>query len=42
MDVRKEFEPALVKNYTTVERKSEHELVVTRSFNAPSHIVFYA
>jgi uncharacterized protein YndB with AHSA1/START domain len=29
-------------NRTTVERKSERELVVTRSFNAPAHIVFEA
>ena len=27
---------------TTVERKSERELVVTRTFNAPAHIVFEA
>src|SRR5215472_4905941 len=27
---------------TTVERKSERELVVTRSFNGPAHIVFDA
>ena len=27
---------------TTVDRKSERELVVTRSFNAPAHIVFDA
>jgi uncharacterized protein YndB with AHSA1/START domain len=30
------------KNGTTVERKSDHDLVVTRSFNAPAHIVFKA
>jgi uncharacterized protein YndB with AHSA1/START domain len=30
------------KNETTVERKSDHDLVVTRSFNAPAHIVFKA
>ncbi len=29
-------------NRTTVERKSERELVVTRSFNAPARIVFEA
>jgi len=29
-------------NPTTVERKSERELVITRSFNAPPHIVFEA
>jgi len=31
-----------MKNTTTVERKSERELVVTRIFNAPPHIVFDA
>jgi uncharacterized protein YndB with AHSA1/START domain len=29
-------------NHTTVERKSDRELVVTRTFNAPVHIVFQA
>jgi uncharacterized protein YndB with AHSA1/START domain len=29
-------------NRTTVERKSERELVVTRTFNGPPHIVFEA
>ena len=31
-----------MKNPTTVERKSERELVVTRTFNGPAHIVFEA
>jgi uncharacterized protein YndB with AHSA1/START domain len=31
-----------MKNSTAVERKSERELVVTRTFNAPAHIVFEA
>jgi uncharacterized protein YndB with AHSA1/START domain len=31
-----------VKNRTTVERKSDRELVVTRTFNGPAHIVFEA
>jgi uncharacterized protein YndB with AHSA1/START domain len=31
-----------MKNYTTVERKSERELVVTRTFNGPARIVFEA
>ena len=31
-----------MKNPTTVERKSERELVVTRTFNAPARIVFEA
>ena len=42
MDARKESEPALVRNPTTVERRSERELVVTRTFNAPARIVFEA
>ena len=29
-------------NPTTIERKSERELVITRTFNAPAHIVFEA
>jgi uncharacterized protein YndB with AHSA1/START domain len=31
-----------MKNRTTVERRSEREVVVTRTFNAPAHIVFAA
>jgi uncharacterized protein YndB with AHSA1/START domain len=31
-----------MKNRTTVERKSEREVVVTRTFNAPARIVFEA
>jgi uncharacterized protein YndB with AHSA1/START domain len=31
-----------MKNPTTVERTSERELVVTRTFNGPAHIVFAA
>ena len=42
MDARRESEPAPMKNRTTVERKSERELVVTRTFNAPARIVFEA
>ncbi|MBV8793399.1 MAG: SRPBCC family protein [Hyphomicrobiales bacterium] len=30
------------RNETIVERTGERELVVTRTFNAPAHIVFYA
>jgi len=37
----KEGSPATV-NRTAVERKSDRELVVTRTFNAPAHIVFEA
>src|SRR6187549_2239185 len=42
MDARRESEPTPKKNRTTVERKSERELVVTRTFNAPARIVFEA
>ena len=42
MDARKESEPIPTKNRTTVERKSERELVVTRSFGAPARVVFEA
>jgi uncharacterized protein YndB with AHSA1/START domain len=38
----KRSEPAPVKNRTTVERKSDRELVVTRTFNGPARIVFEA
>jgi uncharacterized protein YndB with AHSA1/START domain len=31
-----------MKNRTTVERKSEREVVVTRTFNAPARLVFEA
>ena len=42
MDAKRESEPARMKNPTTVERKSERELVVTRTFNGPARIVFEA
>ena len=42
MEARRESEPAPMKNRTTVERKSERELVVTRIFNGPAHLVFEA
>ena len=35
-------EPTPMNNRTTAERKSERELVVTRTFNAPARIVFEA
>jgi uncharacterized protein YndB with AHSA1/START domain len=38
MDAKRESEP----NRATVERKSERELVVTRTFNVPARIVFEA
>jgi uncharacterized protein YndB with AHSA1/START domain len=42
MDARSKADPSTAKNRTTVERKSERELVVTRSFSAPARIVFEA
>jgi uncharacterized protein YndB with AHSA1/START domain len=42
MDARRESEPAPTKNPTTVERKSERELVVTRIINGPARVVFEA
>jgi uncharacterized protein YndB with AHSA1/START domain len=42
MDARKKSEPISVQNRTTVERKSEREIVVTRTFNGPARIVFEA
>ena len=35
-------EPGAVKNRTTVERKSDREVVVTRTINGPARIVFEA
>ena len=42
MDARRENEPTPVKNLTTVERKSERELVITRTVNGPARLVFEA
>ena len=42
MDARRESEVSPMKNRTTVERKSERELIVTRTFNAPARLVFEA
>jgi uncharacterized protein YndB with AHSA1/START domain len=42
MDATTETEPTPMKNRTTVERRSEREVVVTRTFNAPARIVFEA
>ena len=42
MDARRESEPTPMKNRTNVERKSEREIVVTRTFNAPARIVYEA
>ena len=42
MEKRKERKPSVVNNRTTVERKSERELVVRRTINGPARIVFEA
>ena len=42
MNARRESEATPMKNPTTVERKSERELVVTRTFNGPARLVFEA
>jgi uncharacterized protein YndB with AHSA1/START domain len=42
MDARKESEPATATNRTTVERKSDREVVTTRTINGPARLVFEA
>jgi uncharacterized protein YndB with AHSA1/START domain len=42
MAARKGSDPTSMRNQTTVERTSERDLVITRSFNAPARIVFEA
>ena len=42
MDARSESHVAPMKNRTTVERKSEREIVVTRTINGPARLVFEA
>ncbi len=42
MDATSKSDPTPVKNPTTVERKSERELVITRTFNGPARLVFEA
>src|SRR5499425_1902945 len=42
MNARIESKPGPVKNRTMVERKSDREVVVTRTINGPAHIVFEA
>jgi uncharacterized protein YndB with AHSA1/START domain len=42
MDARRGSEHTPMNNRTTVERRSERELVVTRTFNGPARIVFEA
>ena len=42
MDAKRESEPSTMKNLTTIERKSEREIVVTRTFDGPARLVFEA
>ena len=42
MEARRENDPAPAKNPTTVDRKSDRELVATRTFNGPARLVFEA
>jgi uncharacterized protein YndB with AHSA1/START domain len=42
MDARRENEPAASKNRATVDRKSDRELVVTRTVNGPARVVYEA
>ncbi len=42
MDAERSSQPSPMKNRTSVERKSQRELVVTRTINAPPRIVFEA
>lgn len=42
MDARRKSEPTPITNRTSIDRKSDRELVVTRTFNGPARIVFEA
>jgi uncharacterized protein YndB with AHSA1/START domain len=42
MDVKREAEAVPPKHRATVEQKSERELVITRLFDSPAHLVFAA
>jgi len=42
MNAKEESDSTSGKNRTTVERKSDRELIVTRTFNAPASLVFEA
>jgi uncharacterized protein YndB with AHSA1/START domain len=42
MDMTRQGEVTPMKNVTQVERKSDREVVVTRTFDAPVHLVFEA
>src|SRR5262245_30229009 len=42
MDAGSEIQPTATKNRATVERRSEREIVVTRTINGPARLVFEA
>jgi uncharacterized protein YndB with AHSA1/START domain len=42
MDARREVEPTPMQNRTIIEKKSEREVLVTRTFNGPVRIVYEA
>ena len=42
MDARSDSEPTATKHPTAVERRSEREMVITRTFDAPARLVFEA
>ncbi|MBK9033136.1 MAG: SRPBCC family protein [Myxococcales bacterium] len=42
MDASSESEPTATKNPTAVERRSEREMVITRTFDGPARLVFEA
>lgn len=42
MDAKRDNQPSTTKNRTTVEPKSDREVVITRTFDAPARIVFRA
>lgn len=42
MDARRDSEPTAMKHPTAVERKSEREMIITRTFNGPARLVFEA
>ena len=42
MDAKRDSQPSTTKNRTTVEPKSDREVVITRTFDAPARIVFRA
>jgi uncharacterized protein YndB with AHSA1/START domain len=42
MDAKRDSEPTSMPNRTSVDRKSERELVVRRTFNGPARVVFEA